>query len=486
MPKSPEQFDFSKPEDQEKFGKLPETEQKELIEKSYEEAIEMNKENKIEKNLDSELIGSMDIIYRDNDLFQEYIPEIEKYFKSLNGDARFTSFPKGTDENIIRDWYKKNRDNLTGKVLLTDSTCYPKGGEVEASEASKEGGLDQILNQAFTDVLEDELGKKNFAEKIDSLETYDQIFPKIFKMLFSKKELLPNEVYIIENYISAHIGSLTPDVEKDIAAGTTKETVIAKRFKKYIESAGFHSGSIAIQNDILKEIDKKNNWILVDRHNRNLESITEATTIDLPFGSFIQSVQKHGLIEFPKEKMTENLIPALAYFFKKNPTLEDIKTYLDNHHKEPISYVRRRHKRGLLYRMSNSEKAEKIVEYYASLLFSDKNFSEENLVGAIENPLISKQMASKIACEFLEAVGFDRASEYFKDAILDKLNPEMFADIINKEYIVSEHSGMSIDGELARKYGKYRLEKISEGLTRIQISTIYKDDEGNILKEEQV
>ncbi|MBU2037310.1 hypothetical protein KJ866_03900 [Patescibacteria group bacterium] len=187
MPKSPEQFDFSKPKDQERFRKLPKTEQKELIEKSHEEAIGMNTDNKTEKNLESELIGSMEIIYRDNDLFQEYIPEIEKYFKSLNGNARFTSFPKGTDENTIRDWYKKNRDNLAGKVLLTDNTCYPENEEVEASKASIEGGLDRILSQAFTDTLEDELGKKNFAGKIDSLETYDQIFPNIFKMLFFKK-----------------------------------------------------------------------------------------------------------------------------------------------------------------------------------------------------------------------------------------------------------------------------------------------------------
>lgn len=482
-----EKYDFSKPKDQKRFGKLPETEQKELIEKSHEEANEMNTENKTEKKLDSELVGSMDIIYRDNDLFQEYIPEIEKYFKSLNGNVRFTSFPKGTDENIIRDWYKQNRDNLAGKVLLTDNTCSPKYREVEASKASVKGGLDQILSQAFTDTLGDEIGKKNFAEKIDSLETYDQIFPKIFKMLFSKKELLPNEVHIIENYISAHIEHLTPDAEKDIEAGTKKETVIAKRFKKYIEDAGFPSGSIAIQNDILKEIDKKNNWILVDRHNRNLESVTEATTIDLPFGSFIQSVEKHGLIEFPKEKMIENIIPSLAYHFKKNPTLEDIKNYLDNHHgyNEPI-YSNEFGESGLLSKMSDPNKAARIVEYYASLLFSEKKFNFDRVADALEAPVIQEGAANKIIREVIDKKGFDKISEYLKGGLLKKLDPIIFDDIINKEYTISEHGGTSIDGKPAHIYGKYRLEKESEGLTRIKISTIYKDYNGNILKEEQV
>jgi len=480
-----EKFDFSKPEDQERFGKLPETERKELIEKSHKEAIGMNTENKTEKNPEPELIGSMDIIYRDNDLFQEYIPEIEKYFKSLNGDVRFTSFPKGADEDTIRDWYKKNRDNLTGKVLLTDYTCCSKYGEVEASKASKEGGLDQILSQAFTDTLEDELGKKNFAEKIDSLETYDQIFPKIFKMLFSKKEFIPNEVHIIENYISAHIESLTPDAEKDIETGMTKENAIAKRFKKYIEGAGFPSESIAIQNDILKEIDKKNNWILVDRHNSNLESITEATTIDLPFGSFIQSAQEHGLIEFPKEKMTENLIPALAYFFKKNPTLEDIKNYLDNHHGSNERIYNKKLKLGLLYRMSNPNEAARVVEYYASLLFNEKKFKVGNLADALEAPVVPKEIASKIIREAIDKEGFDKISEYLKDGLVERLDPTMFEDIINREYVVSAGGGTAIDNKPAHIYAKYLIEKRSEGLTRSKISTIYKDYDGNILKEEQ-
>ena len=42
MPKSPEQFDFSKQEDQEKFDKLPEQEQSILIEKSQQEALKIS------------------------------------------------------------------------------------------------------------------------------------------------------------------------------------------------------------------------------------------------------------------------------------------------------------------------------------------------------------------------------------------------------------------------------------------------------------
>lgn len=294
-------------------------------------------------------------------------------------------------------------------------------------------------------------------------------------------------MHIIENYISAHIESLTPDAEKDIETGTKKETVIAKRFKKYIEGAGFPSGSIAIQNDILKEIDKKNSWILVDRHNRNLESVTKATTIDLPFGSFIQSVQKHGLIEFPREKMIENLIPALAYFFKKNPTLEDIKNYLDNHHGNNESiYSKEFGERGLLSKMSDPNEATRIVEYYTNLLFSEKKFNFGRVAGALEAPVVPKEIASKIIREAIDREGFDKISEYLKDGLLKKLNPTMFEDIINKEYVVSAHGGTVIDNKPAHTYAKYLIEKGPEGLTRSKISTIYKDYDGNILKEEQV
>ncbi|MEK7593530.1 MAG: hypothetical protein AAB464_02340 [Patescibacteria group bacterium] len=49
MLKSPEQFDFSKLKDQQKFDKLPDDKKQELIEKSHEEAFKVDKEYSYEE-----------------------------------------------------------------------------------------------------------------------------------------------------------------------------------------------------------------------------------------------------------------------------------------------------------------------------------------------------------------------------------------------------------------------------------------------------
>ena len=115
--------------------------------KSPEQFMKEKREGEPEPNT----VGPMAVIYRDNDLFQEYVPEIESYIKSLNGEIQLAPFSKGTDKYTIQKWYEENRDALAGKVLLTDNTCYPEYGyKIEGSKASQEGKLDMILNTAFS------------------------------------------------------------------------------------------------------------------------------------------------------------------------------------------------------------------------------------------------------------------------------------------------------------------------------------------------
>ncbi len=165
MPKSPEQFDLSKLEDQQKFDKLSKKKRGKFIGESMEEATKMNeesskretteekamskerfeqKEKEIIEKLKSGQIKSWDkeasdfenekeeemkkfaplfFIYRDNTLFKKHVPIIQKKLVEMGRQVDMQIFPQGTQEENIERWYKENKQLLSKKAIISDRTA---------------------------------------------------------------------------------------------------------------------------------------------------------------------------------------------------------------------------------------------------------------------------------------------------------------------------------------------------------------------------
>jgi len=317
-------------------------------------------ENKVEQ----ETVGPMTVIYRDNALFEEYIPIIEKYIKSLGGEINLQSFPRGTDADVIKNWYESNGQSLEGRVLLTDETCYPTQ-RLNESIASKQGKLDEILNEAFLTTFEvgvqAEIGDGkifNSSGELVAAESFDVVFLKVFKSFFENKEKYPQEIMIITNHIGDHIYShMWEEKERelfgikefkfrDLLEGESEEKykkerslefrnvfqkeeerMIAEKFKQYLVEAGFPEEKISIEEtQNYNKVDKKDSWILVDRHSEimglhggtNIDHFHNATALVLPFSNLLKSASEQGLLfKLPPEKIAEKLYPVLDSYFKK-------------------------------------------------------------------------------------------------------------------------------------------------------------------------
>src|SRR3990170_5490093 len=63
------------------------------------------------------------IIYRDNDLFEKYVPEIARILQTKGRKVEIKNFPRGTVEYEIKGWYEENLERLAGTEIISDDTA---------------------------------------------------------------------------------------------------------------------------------------------------------------------------------------------------------------------------------------------------------------------------------------------------------------------------------------------------------------------------
>lgn len=79
-----------------------------------------------------EQLPSILIIYRGNDLFEKYVPEIARILQAKGRRVEIQNFPRGTEEDEIKEWYEENLERLTGTEIISDGTAavpYELGGK---------------------------------------------------------------------------------------------------------------------------------------------------------------------------------------------------------------------------------------------------------------------------------------------------------------------------------------------------------------------
>lgn len=157
------------------------------------------------------------IIYRDNDLFEKYVPEIERMLTAWGRRVEVKNFPRNTEEDEIKKWYKENLEKLTGMEIISDQTAlapFNMDKEFESRGIKRNRELDYLIGQAIWKVIWDEKADKTFASPNDR-ETPDfqssgirelaDLYSVIVKRILENQENMPNKVYVFLDRILDHL-----------------------------------------------------------------------------------------------------------------------------------------------------------------------------------------------------------------------------------------------------------------------------------------
>lgn len=289
----------------------------------YEESMEKeNLESKTEAN------KPIRIVYRENDLFPNYVSEIKNYLESKGRKVDVTSFPEGTEEENIKKWFKGNVSSLEKEILLTDYTCnfpYMNRGELPpANEELKKIRysseiLDEIIEKSHLASLIQLSGAEGF-KFLKSMENlgkfkvglndYKGVYESLFKTILNSSKKEPEKIYLIQKYLNSHF--YPDELQGKFSKRSEEEKFISSLFEEYLIGAGIPKEKIKTLENLdysqINNIDKPDNWIVIDRHNDNKDHIKNANLLMLPFEHLIEKIDIH------KKDMTDEVVKHIKTF----------------------------------------------------------------------------------------------------------------------------------------------------------------------------
>jgi hypothetical protein len=251
------------------------------------------KQTKVVESKETEKLPPILLIYRDNDLFQKAVPEIEKQLISLGHKVEIERFSKETDKRDIEKWVKEHKERFENKEILGDETCGW-------------GKLDSFVNVSISEAV---LGKDN--------EYTKGVISKIVKNILLNKENMPNYVEIV----SAHLLDHKP--LSDLKGNTEAR----REIEKWLIDGG-------ISSELFKSPSKANvtkswtRWRIADRH----EGGGSGTFVDsgrpnhktirlrLPLGNFVVDAAKSNLINMESRVLEKykKILKRYINFFSEN------------------------------------------------------------------------------------------------------------------------------------------------------------------------
>lgn len=103
------------------------------------------------------------LVYRDNDLFRQYAPVIEALLKARGLEVNIHSFPAGTPEEEIKNWYLEHKIDqaIESRNVLADNTTK-KSTEYKLGSVLR-ADLDSVMRAAATEAV---TGDATFADKL--------------------------------------------------------------------------------------------------------------------------------------------------------------------------------------------------------------------------------------------------------------------------------------------------------------------------------
>lgn len=300
----------------------PETKEEEMKEKEEKEISAAEKEK----------MPTIFMIYRDNDLFKEWVPKIAETLKGLGRRVEIQSFPAGTSEAEIDKWIEENKDEIYNSDIVTDGTVESefystmRGEKIEENlkqlkQPEHLGSLDKLLDRATQRIVlgkeESEIkfwsGLRDYRDReVVDLESFKEAYSRIVKQILKNKENMPIKVYILQEKIKDHV-----PFREDEIVGDKRAT--AEILQKWLVEGGIPEEIIECTEH--KAEDKKGNWIIKDRHNREW-STYYGIELRLPLESFYYDTTTKGLIKIEAEELENELREMLEEDFGKKPEEE--------------------------------------------------------------------------------------------------------------------------------------------------------------------
>lgn len=318
-----------------KYQQLSPEEVKKFEEENMTDIEREMSEEKARKFEQREQMSPILIIYRDNDLFEKYVPEIERMFTAQGRRIEVKNFPRGTDKNEIEEWYKENLEKLTGTEIISDQTAGVPYISSEFYKSTQEKGIKRIadLDRLMNPIIERTvLGEEGIEAMSDTAEDqssrWSKFFAIIMKRILENQERIPDKIYILSDHIVDHVDlaaytDMTYEERRkdpDVFKRKLKEleTTLPEELKKVLIESGVDAEKIIIksenpsQKEIREEIDKEGNWVLVDRHSSIANvKMANAKNLHLPTGSFYSSASEAGLIDIPQKEFSQKLEEVL-------------------------------------------------------------------------------------------------------------------------------------------------------------------------------
>jgi hypothetical protein len=279
------------------------------------------------------------IIYRDNDLFAKWMGYVKILIETLGYEVMVTVFPKGMEEKEIKQWIINNYKKFRNKIVLKDKTCsfYAVAKEAEAfHEPVDDGisskdiiGLDELFEQAsfmaifgrnFSELANEskyQKGKFELKEGEYNEKFENALIPtkKCLEILLSSvmKKNLPKKIFISTKYLLSHgpFSSLKKDQEEPPQESFA---FAGKVLQEIFSIIGCVVEIVELKWENKKEIDKKGNWVIVDRHNEVF--FHNAIKLQLPIGNFYEDLHKYGLIKVSEKNLQRELEEVIKKSFR--------------------------------------------------------------------------------------------------------------------------------------------------------------------------
>jgi hypothetical protein len=260
-----------------------------------------------EKELREEEKVPFILAYRDNKLFQEYVPVIEDFLKEQGYPVSIQSFPVGTPPEEIKKWFEEHKSELEGKNILCDNTfesatlyfnCLKTnadlyldsimyGAMIKAITGDRDGKVERIVDQDLVKKVrdlknaypknEDELKKLELLE--DELEVeFLAEESKIYKEILSNipKEEKQKEFVIIKGTLEEEF--LIPIlISHDLYFSENKKKWVdqTNRFAEMLQTCFKEAGiskvtcvarGAEIPPEIMEKMKKGEAYVIWDRH----------------------------------------------------------------------------------------------------------------------------------------------------------------------------------------------------------------------------
>lgn len=289
------------------------------------------------------------LVYRSNELFDLYIPQMERVLNHLGYyEVETKKFPAIADAEI-KKWLQEN-PKLKAGVLLGDNTCHEAHPDYFVGDTIV---IDKVFD--FYCVWMILFGEENFSKylcfpdndkkKISLLEfermrgwkdykIYEDVNSKMLILLVSrvlKKHGMPKGVFISMDKILDHSPlsfSIFEDGESVEEVDNEEKKMRREIILKYRERAAgklrdwFVKAGIPpeiikiISGGLSKDEDHHGVWFVVDRHSKKTSLL--AKVFHIPLGNLLEEFREAKMFEISQNEMNASLEKVCKILFQKD------------------------------------------------------------------------------------------------------------------------------------------------------------------------